>query len=168
MEEIAKAAEYATGTVYLYFKSKEELFLAIFEEKMRAMVTLVRQRAEAESDPVDALRAIVRAQLEFCDNNRTFFRLFLHTDMAEMTGSENGRCQCVRELYLGLIQFVEEGVKRGQRKGAFRKGDAGLYALAILGVLNMISRASLEAGTEKPLVDQADFIVELALNGIGK
>ena len=135
---------------------------------MRAMVISVRERAGGESTPVEALRQVVQAQLEFCDSNRTFFRLFLKTDMADTAGSQNPQWQSVRELYRELIGFVEAGVKRGQRARVFRPGDARLYALAILGVLNMITRVSLEEGSAKPLVEQTNFIVELALNGIAK
>src|SRR5688572_829787 len=72
VEEIARAAEYATGTVYLYFKSKEELFVAILEEKLRELIDSVRQRSTAESDPILGLRQVVQAQLEYFDAHRTF------------------------------------------------------------------------------------------------
>lgn len=168
MEEIARAAEYATGTVYLYFKSKEELYAALFEGKVRDMVTTVQRRAADAKEPIEAMRQLVLAQLEFFDGNRAFFRIFINANMDAAAESKNAHWQGVHELYRGFLRCMEKGVAEGQRKGIFRKGEPMLYALALLGVVNTLTRAWLEQESARPLTEQADFIVELALNGIAK
>src|SRR4030095_6053518 len=51
IEEIARAAEYATGTVYLYFKDKEALYVELFEEKIRELIQFIEQRICKEKQP---------------------------------------------------------------------------------------------------------------------
>ena len=75
IEQIARTAEYATGTVYLYFRDKEALYLELFEEKIREVSELIRQRTEGVKDPVEALRQLVVARMEYFERNRAFFRM---------------------------------------------------------------------------------------------
>src|ERR1035437_2068427 len=70
MAEIADAAEYGTGTIYLYFKNKEELYAALLEEKMLELTAVVKQRAGRGGEPWEAIRNALRAQLGFYEHNR--------------------------------------------------------------------------------------------------
>src|ERR1043166_4084242 len=58
IEEIARVAEYGTGTVYLYFKDKETLYLELVEEKFRGMIGHVQQSVAGENDPIEGMRRL--------------------------------------------------------------------------------------------------------------
>src|SRR5437764_5208949 len=77
IEEIARAAEYGTGTVYLYFKDKEALYVELFEEKVGELYAHVRGRVGDEKDPLAALRRLIQARMEFFDRNRAFFQIYM-------------------------------------------------------------------------------------------
>src|ERR1041384_6350399 len=59
IEEIAGAAEYGTGTVYLYFKDKEALYIELFEEKVRELIQSIQDRITDEEQPEQALRQLI-------------------------------------------------------------------------------------------------------------
>ena len=168
MEQVAKAAEYAVGSVYLYFKSKEELYAVLFEEKIRAMLASVQRRAGGAKDPVEAMRQAVLGQLEYCEQNRGFFRIFLSTDMRLAVESKGDSWRDIRTLYREFLSVVAKGIERGQRSGVFRAGPPMNYARALLGMINALARVEIEQETGNPLLELADFIVELALRGIVK
>ena len=79
IEQIAQEAEYATGTIYLYFKDKSALYAALFANKLSAMVDRVEQaaREHAPAQPADRLRNAIRAQFEFHDANREFIEVLM-------------------------------------------------------------------------------------------
>src|SRR5690348_14033159 len=81
MEEIAKAAEYATGALYRYFESKEVLYTAVLEQKIHEMLAFIKQRVGSVTDPVEALRLSVKAHLEFAGQNRSFIQIYFRERM---------------------------------------------------------------------------------------
>src|SRR5258707_3367636 len=63
VSEIAKEAGVADGTIYLYFKSKDDLLISLFENRMRQVNDVLR-RAIADRAPAEQLRAFIRAYLQ--------------------------------------------------------------------------------------------------------
>src|SRR6478609_10899780 len=61
--DVARAAGVAAGTVYLYFRSKDDLLISIFERGMREALTEGRRAVEDVSDPADRLRRWARLHL---------------------------------------------------------------------------------------------------------
>ena len=69
IRNIAEEMEYSPGTIYLYFKDKDEVFHALHEEGFRRMLEKM-QPLEHVPDPFERLRAMGRVYLEFARNNR--------------------------------------------------------------------------------------------------
>lgn len=65
MQDIADLADIGKGTLYEYFRNKEELFLAIYDEWMQAYETMVRQRVDAATDAIARVDAIRDSAVEF-------------------------------------------------------------------------------------------------------
>jgi AcrR family transcriptional regulator len=76
MQEIAREAGCATGTLYLYFKNKEELFQAIMERQSAVLYPLLRKAMEATRSPVEKIRLNTAALLNYYNANWSVFRLF--------------------------------------------------------------------------------------------
>src|SRR3989442_7414361 len=76
IEEIARAAEYGTGTVYLYFKDKEALYVELFEEKVRELIESIQPGSSAKKHPLQALKQLIHARMEYFDRNRAFFQIY--------------------------------------------------------------------------------------------
>src|SRR6188472_456252 len=61
--DVARAAGVAAGTVYLYFRSKDDLLTSIFERTMKEAIADGRQSLAALDDPIERLREIARLHL---------------------------------------------------------------------------------------------------------
>ena len=74
--DVARAAGVAAGTVYLYFRSKDDLLVSIFERTMRDAITEGRDCIVSLSDPIERLRAIARVHLERLGRDRSLAVVF--------------------------------------------------------------------------------------------
>ncbi|MHA3770320.1 TetR/AcrR family transcriptional regulator [Verrucomicrobiota bacterium sgz303538] len=164
MDEIAKAAEYATGALYRYFESKEVLYTAVLEQKIRELLSFLKERVGSISDPVEALRVSVRAQLEFASRNRAFIQIYFRERMEVTRAGEHWTR--IDALIQELVQWRAEGVAIGQKQGVFRDGEPQLYALALEGMINGLVRHWTTRDMDSSIEKQADFVIELVLRGI--
>src|SRR5438045_9752770 len=131
--DIARAADVADGTVYLYFKSKEEILHSIFDQNMAEAIASGRKLIKALSDPREKLRRIAKLHLERLGADRDLAVVF----QVELRGStkfmEEFSATGFAE-YLGLLRAIFE---EGQRTGVFRKElNAKVAAKIFFGALD--------------------------------
>ena len=100
MDEIASEAGIAKGTVYLYFRSKIEVYRALLEHDMRQLQATTIERMEAAADVRAKIHAFLLARLTNADERREFFRIM---------DSERTNLHISRKQYR---EFLEEPVKR--------------------------------------------------------
>src|SRR6266536_898237 len=115
--DIARAADVADGTVYLYFKSKEEILHSIFDQNIAEVIAAGRKLIEHLGDPREKLRRIAKLHLERLGADRDLAVVF----QVELRGST----QCMEEFsaagfaeYLDLLRRI---IEEGQRSRVFRK-----------------------------------------------
>src|SRR5258706_7229585 len=70
VSQIAHAAGVADGTIYLYFKSKDDLLISLFEDRMERVNANLRAALAASPNAVDRLRTVVRLHLQLVVENR--------------------------------------------------------------------------------------------------
>src|SRR5689334_16125522 len=70
VSEIAREAGVADGTIYLYFKSKDDLLISLFEDRMEEVNETVRAALASAADPVEKLRRVVHLHLSMVEKNR--------------------------------------------------------------------------------------------------
>jgi TetR/AcrR family transcriptional regulator len=117
MDEIAEMAELSKGTLYLYYKSKEDLYLAVTLRGMEVMSTYFEKVATASDDPVSKIANLAEAYFEFFQNHRDYFRMFyfFETPQFHSQVSEEMLAQCdehdgkVWDLVFGILQSAQEG-----------------------------------------------------------
>src|SRR5215218_7392054 len=101
--DIARAAGVAAGTVYLYFKSKDDLLVSIFERTMREAIADGRACVAPLRDPVEQLRAIARVHLDRMGSDRSLAVVF-QVELRQSTKfMERFSATMLRE-YLGIIR----------------------------------------------------------------
>lgn len=165
IEQIASEAEYAVGTIYLYFKDKHALYGALFANKLSVMVDQVEQSAQAAApaNPADRLRHAIRAQFEFHDANREFFAVLMrHHQGPPAAGTADWKTigqtlQRHHSILAGLIA-------RLQRRKIIRPGDSADLATALLGMVIHLTRAAMRDG-HQPLAAKTDFVFQLFMTG---
>ncbi|MDP2915236.1 MAG: TetR/AcrR family transcriptional regulator [Candidatus Aminicenantes bacterium] len=77
MDDIAEAAELAKGTLYYYFKSKDEIYVHLLEREGRKVHEEVRTRITETSTFIEALQQTLDFYLEYFDKNQGFLKMFL-------------------------------------------------------------------------------------------
>lgn len=160
MEDIAKAAEYATGTIYRYFASKEELYRQLLNRKIALYFVFVKERVESCTGPVEQLRSLVRSKVEFFELNREFMRIYAKEAASNQTnagfGALNTQCRSMQDEYRDLVRGIFE---RGIAEGAFHKQEVDRLMAAFAGVSNVVLLDALEKD-EASLKPVEEFLCE--------
>src|SRR5687768_3275312 len=114
--DVARAADVAAGTVYLYFKSKDDLLIAIFERTMSEAIAEGRAALAGIAEPLDRLREIARLHLERLGRDRHLAVVF-QVELRQSTKfMERFSATQLRE-YLGIIR---DTIADGQAAGVIR------------------------------------------------
>ena len=161
--DIARAAEVADGTVYLYFKSKEEILHSIFDQNMAEAIAAGRVLIEKLRDPSEKLRRIAMLHLERLGADRNLAIVF----QVELRGST----KFMREFsaagfaeYLGLLRKTFE---EGQRSGVFRKDlSAKLVSKILFGALDEMATNWIISKRKYKLEPMAEVVMDVFLNGV--
>jgi len=162
VDKIAAEAEYAPGTIYLYFKDKHALYSALFIGKLTGMVDEIEHAAQASSDPVHGLYNAIHAQFAFNDRNQKFFEVFTRHRTAEQTANAE-EWEKVHETMLRHQRVLTKLIEKGQRKKLLRPGNSRDYASALIGsIIHMSHEMELKG---KRLMKEADFVFELFIKG---
>jgi TetR/AcrR family transcriptional regulator, fatty acid metabolism regulator protein len=163
--DVARAAGIAAGTVYLYFRSKDELLVSIFERTMRETLAEGEATIGEVKDPQERLRRIARLHLERMGRDRDLAVVF-QVELRQSTKFMERFSSTYLRDYLGIIRdtFAE-----GQRLGAFRPDfNPTIAAKALFGALDEMATNWILTQRTYPLASQADDVIDLFLNGVSR
>lgn len=136
VSEVAKAAGVADGTIYLYFESKEELLVSLFEDRVDKLLAYMREELPKHPDAPSRLRAVIDMQLGLLEGER---------DLAEViTVILRQSTRLMKEFaaphFSAYLDAIAKIIADGQATGAFRRDvSPGLAARAIFGALDGIT-----------------------------
>lgn len=164
IRDIAKEAQYATGTVYLHFKDKDALYFALFEEKMKSLQFTLKEKIGQVKDTRKKLEIFVQEGLVFFEKNQDFFRIFI---------SEGNELLSERRILksrtgLQMQEYTTSLLKEAQEQGVVsRDFDAGQIAEVFTSIIKTIIQRWLEEKKEKNdnLIDLSGVILRLFLSG---
>jgi AcrR family transcriptional regulator len=122
MEDIAAAAELSKGTLYIYFRSKDELYVTIILEGFQIIDDQLAEIEGMDMDLVAKGKAMFMAFIEFCMAHREYFRI------TQYFLSERARINLPEDLVTGvsvatsqLLEYVAAQVRQGKKVGLLRK-----------------------------------------------
>ena len=128
--EIASEAGVAEGTLYNYFPSKEEMLLALFDEKWGGILNDIRKKINSLHDPNDKLKAIFSQVVKMFRKNRDLAELFMIDVKQSSIFLNNYTIKRIVE-FLDLIEVILE---EGKRKGVYRKDlDTRVARMVVFG-----------------------------------
>ena len=163
--DVARAAGIAAGTVYLYFRSKDELLVSIFERTMRETLAEGEATIGEVKEPRERLRRIARLHLERMGRDRDLAVVF-QVELRQSTKFMERFSSTYLRDYLGIIRdtFAE-----GQRTGTFRQDfNPTIAAKALFGALDEMATNWILTQRSYPLASQADEVIDLFLNGVSR
>jgi TetR/AcrR family fatty acid metabolism transcriptional regulator len=163
--DIARAAGVAAGTVYLYFRSKDDLLVSIFEKTMKEAREEGHAALQGVADPVERLRRIARLHLDRLGRDRNLAVVF-QVELRQSTKFMERFSTSDLRNYLGIIR---DTIAHGQETGAFRKAlSPTLAAKMFFGALDEMATNWILSNRRYALAADADAIVDLFVNGVKK
>ena len=163
VSDIAREAGIASGTIYLYFKTKDEILVTLFREKMAAFVSALRTEIAREKDPEAKIRRLVRLHFEVLEAN---------PDMAEVVqvelrqGHKFFRGASAHEVsaYLELIGSI---LHDGVAGGVFRQDLPVKVATKMLfGAMDQVTTSWVLGKRGYRLADAAEPVANIFLKGV--
>ncbi|GAT35539.1 DNA-binding transcriptional regulator, AcrR family [Terrimicrobium sacchariphilum] len=162
---IARRAEIAVGTIYLYFRDKSDLYGCVLLERMTQMVKAFESALTSSESAAECLRRGIHAQFAFHDANRTFFEIFLHQHQVQQSPLHKEHWEEMEALKLHNLGVIEDCILRGQSRVELKPGSPRLLAVAYLGITLQMTRQFIRENTDALLIDSADFAADCFLYG---
>ncbi|HWB83702.1 MAG TPA: helix-turn-helix domain-containing protein [Bryobacteraceae bacterium] len=164
VEDIAEQARIAKGTLYLYFRSKEDIYLAALARDVRELAVQARREMERAGTLRRKLRAFFRARLEYSKKHEDFLRIYLaeYGSMFVKSPLRKELCNLSRENMRYIATVVEEAARRGE----IRRVPSGATAALIFDVARGLLERRLLGWKEFQTRNEIEFAVDLICSGI--
>lgn len=136
INRISKEAELGVGTIYFYYKNKEDIFIALQQEGLSVLFNIVEQIGGLDLEPDEKLRKIAQAYYDFTQNQEEYFSIinyFLSSSKIFFDGEKKARVDMAGHKVLRLIQDV---IREGMDAGFFMEKDPVKFSIMYWGTLH--------------------------------
>jgi TetR/AcrR family transcriptional regulator, regulator of autoinduction and epiphytic fitness len=132
MDSVARLAEVAKGTLYLYFDSKEALYLGILTDGFEKASQ--NNADDPQAQVAERLHRAIASSIEFYDSHRDFLQL-LATEEPRIAAA---RSRVIQEFRQRGFDFFSSLIEEGMARGVFRRADPRVAALTIIGAIRSL------------------------------
>jgi len=132
MEDVAKAAEYATGTIYRYFPSKEALYNSILVRKGHAYIKMITGVLDEADSPTDKMSLIIHHEVDFWFDNAQFMRIYMN--VIDKPCDPMNPPEGFQDIHSRYIEILTGILEDGMKKGEFIQMNVEMLLLALMGV----------------------------------
>jgi TetR/AcrR family fatty acid metabolism transcriptional regulator len=164
VSEIARAAEVADGTIYLYFRNKDDLLISLFEEKMGEVVADVRRRIAVGGNALDKLRIFIENHMDLLEREAGLVEVL----QVELRQSTKFLKDYTPVKFFEYLEIISDILEEGKKEGVLRPDlNASIARRAIFGALDELSLTYILSRKPKyhPTVT-ADELCRLLLEGL--
>lgn len=163
--DIAREAGVAAGTVYLYFRSKDDLLVSIFERAMKDARAEATAALADVADPVERLRQLARLHLERLGRDRDLAIVF-QVELRQSTKFMERFSETHLREYLGIIR---QAIADAQARRVFRKSiNPTIAAKIFFGALDEMATNWILSKRKYSLVAEADAVLDVLVNGLAR
>jgi|SRR5216684_2258245 TetR/AcrR family fatty acid metabolism transcriptional regulator len=161
--EIARGAGVADGTIYLYFKSKDDLLLRLFDEKMTELLEAARLALADEKTAPARLRRFIQLHLSLVEKNPELASVLI----VELRQSAQFLKAADRNKLASYVDLIAEVVRAGQESGELNNGISPVVVKrAIFGALDELALGWLLSGRRTNLRKTAAEVAEWLVRGL--
>ena len=165
MHEIAGKAEFAIGTLYSFFKNKEDLYKALIMEMTDEYHRILSAVLFKENDTLAAIGEYIAVKAEFFTHSVATLRLYFAETRGASFNIKAGLDQDIRNLYDDMVEKLASTMKRGMDRKVLKKGDPYYMAVTLEGITNAFLFCWLEDPKRHLYASNVPMIKELFLNG---
>jgi TetR/AcrR family fatty acid metabolism transcriptional regulator len=164
VSEIAKEANVADGTIYLYFKNKDDILISLFEEEFGKVVDNMRKELEQEKDALQKLRRFAFSHLNIITKQQHLAEVL----GVEVRQSSKFMKEYVNKRFIEYLNLIRAIVVEGQEMGLIRKDlTPGIMKRALFGALDEMTRYWVLSTKKKHSINQsAQQISDVFIRGM--
>lgn len=163
--DVARAAGVADGTVYLYYRNKEDLLTSIFNWAMEEFVTRARGELPLIADPRERLRRFAQLHFALIESERDLAIVF----QVELRHSTKFMEKFSTSYLAEYLLILREVVEAGQREGIFRSQlNPKVVAKFLFGVMDGMATNWVLSRKNYSLSSMVDPVLDLFLNGVSE
>lgn len=164
MQEIAAAAEFATGTLYNFFASKEALFEELTQNCGDRIASDLTAILDGPGDEVDRLRTFIRRQPALLEEHAEFIRVYVSE--FGIRGAKVSKTKGESEFHTILNGKLEALLQAGIARGLFRRVDSAVAAKAIHSMLETVAFEMAGHFDMATATDTSAKVEQLFLDGL--
>jgi TetR/AcrR family fatty acid metabolism transcriptional regulator len=163
VSDIAREAGIASGTIYLYFRTKEEILVTLFRDKMAAFVAQLRQEIAGEPDPVAKIRRLVAMHFTVLEQNPALAEV-VQVELRQGHKFFRGASAHEVSAYFELIGSVlEEGVAAGRFHAEL---PVKVATKVLFGAMDQMATSWVLGKRGYRLADAAEAVATIFLKGV--
>lgn len=170
VEEIARRAGIAKGTVYLYFKDKQIIFITLIEEMFDEMISFITQAEKQAGSVRNKLKKLLELELNYMEKNKKFFYLIgqqmQNAEHILEKGLHNSLHNRIKNKFLGAHQLLGKMMKDGVGKKV-KHLPMQVITMIFTSIMQSFVFMSVHNVLKKPLMTQADTILDIFFDGVG-
>ncbi len=171
LDEVADKAGVAKGTLYRYFDSKAELYVAVLAHNGKIFEEKMRETLSPELSAPEQIRCTARFYFDHYVQNRDYFQIFWAIENQSVIGElPKGVIEEVTKLWEQCVQIVSEIVRDGIERGSFVRCDPWEVANLLWTIANGLIQTETSATRRRlrraPLARAFDDAVEIVLRGL--
>ncbi len=164
VSQIAREAGVADGTIYLYFKNKDDILVQFFNFRAKQVFASFRQEVDKSGNSTDKLRSLVRRHLEEFQRDGDMAVVYQALTYQNIDLIKDQ----IKEVSKMYLDIVGEILEKGQEEGTMRKDlYISLAKRFILGAVDSAINNWLRAGRKYDLASMTEPLIDLFIRGIG-
>ncbi|KGX93425.1 TetR family transcriptional regulator [Pontibacillus halophilus JSM 076056 = DSM 19796] len=165
VSKIAKKAGVADGTIYLYFKNKEDILVSLFQEKMGQFVETIEQEIETHSNASDMLLTLIQVHYHQLAKDH---QLAVVTQLELRQSNKELRLK-INDVLKGYLMVIDKIVEKGMNDGSFNEHmDRRLVRQMVFGTLDETVTNWVMNDQKYSLEEQATAVHGLITQGLTK
>jgi AcrR family transcriptional regulator len=165
LEEIAQRAGMSKATIYLYYKNKDDLFLQVVEERVKATTAATAQAAATSKAPLAKLYDIVRDKMAFYERERDFFRIYLNEKHGLEVVPRDPHKRALRDMYLQEVQILDKVLQEGMDAGMLRRMDSRRLAFFLREMISTVLLQRIQGKAKTSVDEDMQQLLDLFLHG---
>lgn len=168
MEEVAKEARLAKGTIYLYFESKEDLFFEVIERKLDILLGKIEEELQQSNSPSQKIKKVIGIHLKFLEENEDFFKIMQNLSESLKKRMEKKLKSRVIQKQSHYIEMLGKLIQKAIIEGEIKPLNSRKLAVILMGIIHSLTLYWVSRKEKESLFKDESLIWEMFWNGVKK
>ena len=168
MSEIARESEFSIGSLYNFFRSKEDLFFQLFKRNVDELEELVERAISQGKDAKEKLEKLTGVLFEYFEKKWQAFHILALNRQSFEWNLKDELAEVIRAKHLEFISTLSRIMAEGVKQGIFKRFRPEEMALAFMGLINGSLFFWIESGRGYSLLNRKEQILEIFFQGVEK